>query len=356
MQIKEFKAPSYRELRPLRPVKDVTTDTFPVYEDLVGKLVAAKVDPEHRDEMVAHVMGTCAGYGYADGQTVAMIMARLGLEDNNCRMIAEDVDVMFITSTSFLIQSKDGRVVILCYRGTPPTSAITWLTDIEVDPVKLNIPFFNGSTEDYVHGGFYRNVRSTRYEIVGALQRAMDGRSVFDDGAQMPNALEALYITGHSLGGASAAMLAIMLLTEPQYKPIVSKLKAVYTFGQPMITSPQLAEKCNVNDFLREKVIRYVYENDIAPQLPPTQSGAFKHFGTEYQYKPQGDGGTWNLNKEPRKQLSGLVQLVANPLSFLARQFTLTRNLPFHASVNDHLPQYYIAALTPPGVRTEFGD
>ena len=122
MEIKEFKAPSYRELRPLRPIKDVTTDTFPVYEDLVGKLVAAKVDPEHRDEMVAHVMGTCAGYAYSDGQTVAMIMARLGLEDNNCRMIAEDVDVMFITSTSFLIQSKDGRVVILCYRGTPPTS------------------------------------------------------------------------------------------------------------------------------------------------------------------------------------------------------------------------------------------
>ncbi len=356
MEIKEFKAPSYRELRPLRPLKDVTTDTFPVYEDLVGKLVAAKVNPEHRDEVVAHVMGTCAGYAYSDGQTVAMIMARLGLEDNNCRMIAEDVDVMFITSTSFLIQSKDGRVVILCYRGTPPTSAITWLTDIEVDPVKLNIPFFNGSPEDYVHGGFYRNVRSTRYEIVGALARAIDGRSVLDDRAQMPNALEALYITGHSLGGASAAMLAIMLLTEPRYKPIVSKLKAVYTFGQPMITSPQLAGKCNANDFLRGRVIRHVFENDIAPQLPPTESGAFKHFGTEYQYKPQGDGGEWNLNKEPRKQLSSVLALVTNPLSFVARQFKLTRNLTFHASVTDHLPQYYIAALTPPGVRSEFGD
>ena len=66
--------------------------------------------------------------------------------------------------------------------------------------------------------------------------------------------------------------------------------------------------------------------------------------------------GTWNLNKDPRKQLSNLLQLVANPLSFLARQFTLTRNLPFHASVVDHLPQYYVTALTPPGVRSEFGD
>ena len=162
-------------------------------------------------------------------------------------MVAEYVDIMFITSTSFLIQSKDGRVVILCYRGTPATSLITWLTNINVDPQRLSIPFFDGSGDDYVHGGYYRDVRSTRYEIVGALLRALDGRSVLEDGAQMPNALQALYITGHSLGGASAAMLAIiiMLVTEPLYKPIVSKLKAVYTFGQPMITSPRLAEKCN---------------------------------------------------------------------------------------------------------------
>jgi hypothetical protein len=349
MEIRQFTAPSYKELRPLKPEK---TKTFPVYDDLVGKLVAAK----HPDDEVRHVMATCAGYAYSDGQTVAMIMARLGLEENNCRMIDEYVDVMFITSTSFLIQSKDGRVVILCYRGTPPTSLITWLTDIDVNPAKIKIPFPDEPGEYYVHGGFYRNVRSTRYEIVGALERAMDGRSVLDDGAKLPHALEALYITGHSLGAASASMLAVMLLTEPVYEPIVSKLKAVYTFGQPMITSPELAEKCNANDFLHENVFRYVYANDIAPQLPPTESGAFKHFGTEYQYKPKGDGGSWHYNKEPRKQLKSLLELVGNPLSFVARQVKLTRNLTFHASVSDHLPQYYIAALTPPGVRSEFGD
>ncbi len=350
MEIQDCTAPSYKELRPFKPKK---TETFPVYDDLVGKLVAAK---KHPDDNVAHVMGTCAGYAYSDGQTVAMIMARLGLEDNNCRMIAEYVDIMFITSTSFLIQSKDGRAVILCYRGTPATDLISWLTDIDVNPAKIKIPAPGGSGEYDVHGGYYRNVRSTRYEIVGALERAIDGRSVFTAGAKMPNALEALYITGHSLGAASASLLAIMLLTEPRYAPIVRKLKAVYTFGQPMITSPELAEKCNDNDFLREKVIRYVNANDIGPQLPPTQAGRFEHFGAEYQYKPKGDGGSWHHNKEPRKQLSSALALVANPLSFVARQLTLTRNLPFHASVYDHLPQNYIVALTPVGVRSEFGD
>ncbi|MGA2166232.1 MAG: hypothetical protein ABSH36_17440, partial [Solirubrobacteraceae bacterium] len=101
MEIKECKAPSYQELRPLKPHK---TKTFPVFADLVDKLVTAD---KHPDAEIAYVMGVCAGYAYGDGRTVAMIMARLGLEDNNCRMIDEYVDVMFITSTSFVIQSND---------------------------------------------------------------------------------------------------------------------------------------------------------------------------------------------------------------------------------------------------------
>lgn len=111
MEIEDFTAPSYKELRPLKPEK---TETFPVFTDLVGKLAGAKKYP---DDEIAYVMAICAAYAYSDGQTVAMIMARLGLEDNKCRMVAEYVDIMFITSTSFLIQSKDGRVVVLCYRG-----------------------------------------------------------------------------------------------------------------------------------------------------------------------------------------------------------------------------------------------
>jgi hypothetical protein len=40
----------------------------------------------------------------------------------------------------------------------------------------------------------------------------------------------------------------------------------------------------------------------------------------------------------------------------LARELKLTRHLRFKASIVDHLPQYYIDALTPEGVRSEFGD
>jgi hypothetical protein len=351
MQTQDCTAPSLSELRPM---KLISTPTFPVYPELVNTLTATQAHP---DPTVAHVMATCAGYGYSDAETVAMIMARMGLVDNRCRMVAQLVDVMLISSTAFLIQSRDGRVVILCYRGTPPTSLITWLTDTDVNPEKIPISFPDGAGTFDVHGGVYRNVRSTRYAIVAALKRALDGQSVLEKGGTKPDhPLESLYVTGHSLGASMAAMMGIMLTTESAYAPIAAKLQAVYTFGQFMIGTPMLAEACNDVPFLHHNVIRYVYANDIAPQLPPTQSGPFEHFGQEYQYRTDGEEGEWHHNKTSRGQIRSLLEVVANPLSFVARQFQLTRNITFHASVYDHLPHHYIAALTPPGIHSEFGD
>jgi len=351
MKVTDHVAPSYAQLRPFKPER---THTFPVYPDLVDKLVGADTYP---DDTVAHVMAVCSAYAYSEVATVATIMARMGLEQNHCVMIEEYVDAMFITSTSFLVQSRDGRVVILCYRGTPPTSLITWLTDANIDPTRIDIPFPRGSGEGYVHSGFYRNVRATRYEILNALERAVDGRSVRPGGGKLANELQALYITGHSLGAASASMLALMLVTELAYQQsILGRLKAVYTFGGPMLVSPELARDCNQHDFLRERVLRYVYANDIVPQLPPAESDPFAHFGTGYQYKPRGEDGSWQQNDAPRKQQRSLLSIVASPLSLLAEDFKLTRRLRFRASLRDHLPQSYVSALTPAGVRSEFGD
>src|SRR5216684_1779051 len=85
-------APKYSQLRPL---KETTSATFPVYRDLADKLANTTNAP---DRTIAHALGTCAGYAYSDHETVAMIMARMGLEDNRCLMVAESVDAMFICS------------------------------------------------------------------------------------------------------------------------------------------------------------------------------------------------------------------------------------------------------------------
>ena len=220
-------------------------------------------------------MAVCSAYAYGDAATLAMMMTRLGLEQSQCLMVSVYVDAMFLTSVAYVIQSRDGRVAIVCFRGTPPTSAITWLTDFQVDPVRINLPVpgaaaAGGQARSEVHGGFYRNVRSTRAQIMGRLQRAIDGYSVRPRGGRVAHGLEALYITGHSLGGASAQMLAAMLHIDNAYEPVRDKLRAVYTYGAPMIGNPAFAQACDGFDLLKRNLIRYVYASDVVPQVPPT--------------------------------------------------------------------------------------
>ncbi len=78
MFLKGCIAPSYEELRPMKPL---TSDRFPVYRDLTDLLVAP---PSHPDGTVAHVLATCSGYAYGDEETVAMIMARITFWTNPC--------------------------------------------------------------------------------------------------------------------------------------------------------------------------------------------------------------------------------------------------------------------------------
>lgn len=365
MRVQEATAPSYDTMRPLKPT---TTATFPVYGRLDDLLAEAKTHP---DPLVAHVLATCSGYAYSSADTVAMIMARLGLEDNRCRQVDLSVDAMFVRSTSFLVQSSDGRVVILAYRGTEPANFINWLTDADIDPERVRFAFPEKPADVAIHAGFYRNVRATRYQIVSSLQRALRGQSILEDathrasrgtkGGRAPDdglyPLEALYITGHSLGGAMAAVMAIMLTTEPAYRDIANKLRAVYTFGQPMVGDAGLAGACDAEPFLRDNLIRYVYGRDLVPALPPRASGRFMHFGQELRYHPSWLGGHWQSHASPTGQARWLAQVALAPLTFVARQVRITRKLrllPY--ALEDHGPQRYIAALTPRHVKDEFGD
>ena len=143
--------PSYGELRRLSR----GVGSFPIIPDLTGKLANA---PSQPDETIARVLGTCAGYAYSDMATVATMMTRLGLPDNRCLQVSEFVDAMFICSTAFIVQSSDNQVVILCYRGTQPTSIINWLTDLTIEPTAIQIPTKEALDQAmgnlYVHGGF----------------------------------------------------------------------------------------------------------------------------------------------------------------------------------------------------------
>ncbi|GGK89115.1 hypothetical protein Sme01_49390 [Sphaerisporangium melleum] len=376
----EVQAPSYEEMRPFGHRE---TAGFPVYKNLERRLLDATAHP---DPEIAHMLAVCAAYSYSDARTLSMIMARMGLEDNHVQMIQTSVDAMLVCSTAYLIQSRSGRVGILVYRGTEPLNFINWLSDIDVDPERIGYQI--GDPRATVHAGVYRNVRATRYEVMNMLRRACDRHAIQSprpDGDGLNHEtygpgpaegdLEALYITGHSQGGAMAALMGVMIRHERKYRETIGdRLKAVYTYGQPMIGDPAFAAACERDEFLRENVVRYVYDSDIVPSLPPAAAGPFRHFGREYHYRiphlrnglidavtrqrhsPQAKKGAWEARRRPTQQLPSLLGIPLSAMSFVGRKFAATRSLPVVFSVDDHMPQHYIAALTPPGVHDEYGD
>jgi Lipase (class 3) len=348
------RGPSFADLRPAGEPVDAGAD-FPVYDKLVDRLARPSDTP---DDVVRHVLATCCGYAYGDKDVVAMMLARMGLERANLAEIAMSVDAMLLRSTAYIVQSKDGRIVILCYRGTPPLDLISWALDAEIEPEQVDIGRAGDPLRGDVHGGFYRNVRAIRSEVVKALLRAVEGRSIVRGGRGVVKPLEALYITGHSLGGAMALLMAMMLRkTQPgtDYGKIADKLVAVYTFGQPMVASRQLADDLQQDQFFRNKLVRHIYNRDVIPQLPPL--GDYAHFGQEYQYDV--NAGCWRRSERLTAQLTdrqAWLDVVATLTSLWrpARAVALFEGrVGITQRVHDHYPVRYVAAAAPSG-KTEF--
>jgi hypothetical protein len=316
---------------------------FPVYDNLVPDLLAAhERNRADRDATVAHVLAAAAGYSYSDIETLATIMSRIGLEDNSCVRVEQTVDAMFIFSTAYLVQSRCGRVVILGYRGTEPETLGNWLGDADVGSASLVL----GGEMLGVHSGFYRNLRATQWGIINELHRALRGRSLANPKKDLKYPMQALYVTGHSLGGAMAVLFSLSVAGNTEERAIADKLRAVYTFGQPMTTGEPLPEAARA---VAQKLFRYVNARDPVPALPPVAWGRFSHFGHEYRFA----NGEWKASDKPVTQLKGLSEIPRSLLAFFA---TPKRRNASRYSMIEHGPHQYISALRPKGRVTEFGD
>jgi predicted lipase len=315
---------------------------FPIYRDPAGELLGAhrSSDAAKSNATVAHILSVAAGYAYAEIETMARMMSRIGFADHATVCISETIDAMYINTTAYLTQSRCGRVVILSYRGTPPASLVTWLGDADVGSVSMPI----GGETVAVHSGFYRNFRATRLSIVEELTTALRGRSLVDPNKKLDHPMQALYVTGHSLGGALAVLFALSLCA-PEFRAFADRLRAVYTFGQPMTVGEPLPEPARM---MSAKIFRHVLARDIVPLLPPAGWGAFAHIGREYRY----ESGAWHLQKKALQALSAREI----PKAMMTALAPVKRAGAAQYTAAVHPPHHYISALRPAGLVTEFGD
>ena len=197
-----------------------------------------------------------------------------------------------------------------------------------------------------MHAGFHRNVRATSWAVLQELTAAIQGRSLANHDAKVEHPLEALYVTGHSLGGAMAALFALTVCGNSAHRSISDRLRAVYTFGQPMAVAgplPPVAER------VAAMLFRHIVTQDPVPALPPASFGSFVHFGQEYRFVT----GEWQRSETAVEQMPNLRSIPRSLLTFFP---TRNRRQPSRYSIAHHAPDYYIAALRPAGRLTEFGD
>lgn len=125
-------------------------------------------------------------------------------------------------------------------------------------------------------------------------------------------------ITGHSLGGAEAVILA-MFMHQFGYH-----VKNVITFGQPMVT-----DKSGAKRYIHLPLTRVVDKNDLVPYCPPTELiyllNPYVHFGTEI-----------DITDESEKISSKERSL--NFWSHLSKEFIWNE-------IKDHLIASYISSL-----------
>ena len=146
----------------------------------------------------------------------------------------------------FLEQNDKTHTQFIAVRGTANNENFSEDLDVTVrEDRKVNIP---------VHSGF-----------------DLAARSIYDDVKPYLKPGYKTYVTGHSLGGAVAAILAIYLIEDGV------AVDRVVTFGQPRFTTTD-----GVKRLSSLPLTRVVDENDIVPMVPPGNAlRPYDHVGPE---------------------------------------------------------------------------
>ena len=202
---------------------------------------------------------------------------------------------------------------VLAFRGSDHAQVDDWIGNADFDLVYD--PHIRGGQ---VHAGFQRAAEAIWpqvQELVSAHRPA---------GAK-------LILTGHSLGGALAALTAARFAADGR----ASEIDAIFTFGQPRAGDREFANRLE-RDF-SARLFRYVNHYDLVTRLPPRLLG-YDHAG-QLRYI-DGDGVLHeNLN------LWQQLLLTLNPAGKSAREYIDELSAKLPGALADHSGERYTQRL-----------
>jgi triacylglycerol lipase len=235
------------------------------------------------------IYGTLADpAGQASSQAT---MAQMGFSQD---FVWIDLSGVFKDICAFVVSSDDYNLLV--FRGTKIFQ--DWMTDLACTPVRFDWVFANAPAIGEIHAGFGHCFADGLSDIVAALSSRKD-------------LTKPLLVTGHSLGGALAALSAAYFNVQNLPVPRVS---AIYTFGQPRIG---LHDFCNTySRVVAEKLVRFVNKEDVVPRVPFTNwdysdEGTMIHFDSTGT--PSIEAVEWqNFLTRTIQSLGNFLQIVSN--------------------------------------------
>ncbi|KAJ1959982.1 hypothetical protein GGI12_004046 [Dipsacomyces acuminosporus] len=202
-------------------------------------------------------------------------------------------DNIVFPSTGYVAHNDNAKEIIVSFRGS--TVLFDWLANAMFETISWpqSVP---GSR---VHHGFHDAYYSAAKEIKENVARLL---------AQHPD--YSIVVTGHSLGGAQAAICAAdIAATHPEW---LSKLK-LYTYGQPRTGNAKFANWLSSQPF---PIYRVTFKGDIVPQVP-LRAMDYQHHGQEVYYPFFGSMRFCGANPENKNCQDGVWPIALNPFDHL---------------------------------------
>jgi len=198
------------------------------------------------------------------------MLAYIAFEDDAKRKILEGMlshgrvkllETISIADTEAMVAETD-KFVVVAFRGT--SSRAQLMTDMQA---RLNVArvAVDGRCVR-VHAGFYaafRKIESKLREVLTAQDEA-----------------KAVYLTGHSLGGALALVAAAAFGGNDK---LGDRIAAVYTFGAPRVGGADFP------NLVKAPHYRVVNSGDVVPLVPPNWFTGYVHTGMPILLKPNSD-------------------------------------------------------------------
>ncbi|CAJ0577071.1 unnamed protein product, partial [Mesorhabditis spiculigera] len=176
------------------------------------------------------------------------------------------------TCAGYTAVSDAQKAIILSFRGTSGNSQL--VLEI-VEALHQMVPFAGGNVAYYFYNAFLSVWNGGMKQDFLALRNANPGYEI--------------WITGHSLGGAMAAVAANFIATTQNITGTPVKFM---TFGEPRTGDKNFAD---AHDSRFPFSFRVIHNHDIVPQVPFPFMG-YRHHGAEVWYEnTMGNGASYKI-------------------------------------------------------------